>query len=173
MGQIMSAPYRLTMRTRDGGQETIGISAASDDKAVQEALQEVRAFSSLFDARLRTVWVSVDWELIKAGGELVGGGCEKLAVDPNEPKCVEHDTAHEWEAPHAVVGGMKSNPGVQGKGGGITYVEVCSLCALTCHTDTWAQDPEDGEEGLRSIRYSDEYTDAAREYYTGHKEGQS
>ena len=39
--------------------------------------------------------------------------------------------------------------------------EGCTRCGLGKHTDTWAQDPDDGTQGLRQVTYQpDRYTDA-------------
>lgn len=85
----------------------------------------------------------------------------KVAVEPAEPKC-EGDE-HDWQSPHEIVGGIAENPGVFGHGGGVTIHEVCSVCGCGRILDTWAQDPTDGEQGLRSVRYLDrvEFAEAA------------
>jgi hypothetical protein len=62
-----------------------------------------------------------------------------------------HD--HDWQSPHALVGGLKENPGVRGHGGGVVIHEVCVHCGTLRVTDTWAQNPSTGEEGLESVRY--------------------
>lgn len=41
---------------------------------------------------------------------------------------------HKWNRPHALVGGLKENPGVFGdSGGGISVHEVC-VCGASRHT---------------------------------------
>lgn len=71
-----------------------------------------------------------------------------------EPPCVEgHE--HDWQSPVSVVGGIKENPGVWGHGGGVIIREACSHCGYFRVTDTWAQDPETGEEGLREVSYEE------------------
>lgn len=74
----------------------------------------------------------------------------KLALDPPEPKCTAE---HEWKQSFRLFGGCKENPGVQGHGGGVTIKEYCPHCGAGRYTDTWAQDPEDGEQGLQLICY--------------------
>ena len=83
----------------------------------------------------------------------------KITIDPEEPACVGgHD--HDWQSPHAIVGGIESNPGVRGHGGGVKITEVCMRCGCGKHTDTWAQDPEDGQQGLHAVSYEpDEFAD--------------
>lgn len=77
----------------------------------------------------------------------------KIAIDPDEPDCTGE--AHDWQSPIRIVGGIKENPGVHGHGGGVTIHEVCALCGCHRHRDTWAQDSEDGTQGLQSVRYED------------------
>lgn len=72
-------------------------------------------------------------------------------VDPEEPPCTEGK--HDWQAPVEIVGGIKENPGIWGHGGGVTIQEVCMHCGCGKFTDTWAQDPETGEQGLTSVEY--------------------
>lgn len=75
-----------------------------------------------------------------------------LQVDPKEPDC-EDDQEHDWCSPIEVVGGIKENPGVFGNGGGIIIKSVCSHCGIYRITNTWAQRPDTGEQGLESVSY--------------------
>jgi hypothetical protein len=83
----------------------------------------------------------------------------KIAIDPHTPECADgtkapgSDQQHNWQTPLALVGGNRSNPGVFSSGGGIRSKEVCVHCGCTKTTDTWAQDPEDGEQGLTAITF--------------------
>jgi hypothetical protein len=77
-----------------------------------------------------------------------------LSIDPEEPDCAEgHE--HDWKTPYSVLGGLKENPGVQGHGGGAICKEVCAHCGVYKITDTWAQRPDNGEQGLRSVSYEE------------------
>ena len=76
-----------------------------------------------------------------------------LDFDPVVPDCTTGE--HSWVAPHEVVGGFSSNPGVWGKGGGIVSEDFCEKCATRRTTDSWAQDPETGQQGLDSVKYRD------------------
>jgi hypothetical protein len=80
----------------------------------------------------------------------------KVAVDPDEPKCGEGGE-HDWQSPYDLVGGCKSNPGVWGHGGGVVINEACVRCGCKRVTDTWAQDGETGEQGLRGVSYERGY----------------
>lgn len=83
----------------------------------------------------------------------------KVQIDPEEPACIDRED-HDWQSPLEIVGGIKENPGVYGHGGGVTIQEVCMRCGCGKLTDTWAQDPETGEQGLRSVTYEpDKYAD--------------
>ena len=77
----------------------------------------------------------------------------RIAIEPEEPECEEGE--HEWVSPLSVVGGIAENPGCWGHGGGVIYTEVCLHCGAYRETDTWAQDRETGEQGLRSVTYRD------------------
>ena len=75
-----------------------------------------------------------------------------VAIDPTEPACSGYED-HDWRAPHALVGGLKENPGVHGHGGGVVIAEVCVRCGCKRTTDTWAQNRSTGEQGLTSVGY--------------------
>ena len=75
----------------------------------------------------------------------------RVAVEPDEPACSADE--HDWQRPVALVGGIESNPGVWGHGGGVTIQEVCMTCGCGKKTDTWAQDMEDGVQGLTSVTF--------------------
>ncbi len=79
---------------------------------------------------------------------------DTVQLDPPEPDCVDGQ-AHDWQSPHDVVGGLTENPGVWGHGGGVQIVEVCAHCGGYRETDTWAQRPDTGEQGLESVSYRD------------------
>lgn len=76
----------------------------------------------------------------------------RITKEPEELPCT-CDTGHEWCTPYEVLGGIKENPGCWGHGGGVRYREVCRHCGSYMTVDTWAQDPETGEQGLKSVSY--------------------
>lgn len=76
----------------------------------------------------------------------------RVTIDPEAPDCV-NDDKHDWQSPHELVGGLKENPGVWGKDGGVIIVEACLRCGCKRERNTWAQDRETGERGLESVRY--------------------
>jgi len=54
----------------------------------------------------------------------------EVGSDPEPPACVADE--HDWQTPHAVVGGLRENPGVWSAGGTTTtYHYVCAHCG--CH----------------------------------------
>ena len=101
--------------------------------------------------------------LISADGDIdriddideTGGGGR---VDPPEPECPQNGE-HDWVTPHALVGGLKENPGVHGHGGGVTVQYVCRHCGCGKLIDTWVQDPSTGVQGLESVEYTTDLTD--------------
>lgn len=106
-----------------------------------------------------TIWIRVRaWQTcltLTDDGEVIeeraNGEEHTIAVDPMEPECACEE--HDWCSPHSVLGGLRENPGVRGNGGGVIAREVCAHCGAYRVTDTWAQDPETGEQGLRSVSY--------------------
>lgn len=74
-------------------------------------------------------------------------------LEPPEPDCPDHDE-HDWQSPHAIVGGIAENPGVHGSGGGVVISECCMHCGCRRTTDTWATDPTNGTQGHTTICYS-------------------
>jgi hypothetical protein len=104
----------------------------------------------------KTFWVTV--EISDEGEE---ESCSiTVAIDPPEPDCLR-DCEHDWQSPYEIVGGIESNPGVWGNGGGVIVHEVCMYCHMLKRTDTWAQDPSTGRQGLTSIKYDAErYSDS-------------
>jgi hypothetical protein len=95
-----------------------------------------------------TIWIRVT--IFDEDGDWVD--TVHVAIDPTEPACSGYEE-HDWRAPHALVGGLKENPGVHGHGGGIVIAEVCVRCGCKRTTDTWAQDRSTGEQGLTSVSY--------------------
>ena len=86
---------------------------------------------------------------------------EEHTEEPTPPECLDTADSHEWASPIEIVGGIKENPGVHGKGGGVVIHEVCQRCGTHRHTDTWATDRETGEEGVRSLSYTEPDTASA------------
>lgn len=100
----------------------------------------------------RTVWEDVRIEWIDEDGDECEDVVRNIAIDPPEPKCVR-GKEHDWQRPYSIVGGLKENPGVWGSGGGVKGVEVCVHCGCAKHWDSWAQRPDNGVQGLDSVRY--------------------
>jgi len=76
---------------------------------------------------------------------------DTVQCDEDEPGC--SGSEHDWQSPIELVGGIKENPGVWGKGGGVVITEVCMCCGCKRTTDTWAQRPDTGQQGLTSVSY--------------------
>lgn len=133
-----------TMRYLDGSgaEETL---EAEDLAEAVEAGRERCADTA--DTAACTQWV--DFELLDRDGDSLGTW--EVAIDPAEPPCSGQE--HDWQMPHAIVGGISESPGVWGHGGGVRTAEVCMLCRCGRHTDTWAQRPDTGEQGKVSVCY--------------------
>lgn len=85
-----------------------------------------------------TAWIAVDVQ------DLARDTLDTVmrTVEPDEPDC-DDDDGHAWERDGTV----------RGHGGGVVIDETCAHCAWHRVTDTWAQDPSTGEQGLTSIKY--------------------
>lgn len=100
-----------------------------------------------------TIWIDVDLTADDGTDERI-----TVAIDPDEPEC-DHDLPeatpgkHCWRSPYELVGGIEENPGVWGHAGGVIITEACVRCGCQKTTDTWAQRPDTGEQGLQSIQY--------------------
>lgn len=89
-----------------------------------------------------TQWISLTVKHLDDDGEEVSEGV-RIAIDPPEPDCIG-DNAH-------LFGLCK----VFGNGGGVILNETCVHCGCVRRSNTWAQDPSTGEQGLASTTYSD------------------
>lgn len=96
---------------------------------------------------VRTIWLDVDLRSETGHEDRV-----TTQIDPTEPACGD-GREHGWQSPHAIVGGLRENPGVRGHGGGVICTEVCLRCGCARITDTWAQRRDTGEQGLTSVEY--------------------
>ena len=130
-----------------------GESQLIDAETLEDAIEQARRWAAEgdWDTTNGTIWVNAYLIEIDADGD-EDTHCIKATIDPEEPECLDGQE-HDWQAPHEIVGGIKENPGVWGHGGGVTIQEVCLHCGCGRLKDTWAQDPETGEQGLDSIQY--------------------
>jgi hypothetical protein len=133
-----------TFRLSEGGCEYEVVEADSLDSALVLARENLDPSAYTVDS---TIWVQVQ----AVHNDTEESASAKVRLDPPEPKC--SGKKHSWKSPHALVGGIKSNPGVFAHGGGVVIHEVCMACGCERVTDTWAQDMTDGEQGLQSVRY--------------------
>lgn len=101
-----------------------------------------------------TIWVrDYAWAAIPYTGDIDEDSevSVRVAIEQAEPECTEAE--HDWQSPYEMLGGLKENPGVWGKGAGLIIRRVCAHCGKYRVIDTWAQDPETGEQGLESVGY--------------------
>ena len=137
----------------DGGETQI------EADTIADALREAKEWASAgdWDMDEGTIWVdvSVESEEQDEDGDPAESRSFTLAIDPDEPDCEGEE--HDWQSPHEIVGGIKENPGVWGHGGGVIISECCIRCGCKRMTDTWAQRPDTGEQGLRSVSYQPDH----------------
>lgn len=100
-----------------------------------------------------TIWIRGRVDELDAAGATVASKTVVVGLDPEEPDCITGD--HDWQSPYEILGGLRENPGVWGHGAGCIIHEVCMHCGAAQITDTWAQDPETGKQGLTSVRYEE------------------
>lgn len=155
--------YKLT--SEDGGEETI------QAKSLEAAVERLKEWLSEGDyGEIKsTIWVTghvsewIDDDDDDDGWEVTE--TVTVSIDPSEPKCSDGHYGHDWHQDVRIVGGIKENPGVWGHGGGVVIVEACHKCGCGKTTDTWAQNPSTGEQGLTSVKYvQNEFSDAIHEW---------
>lgn len=147
--QTTQTTYEVRMDEADGER----IEAGTLEEAMEKAEEWIK--NGEWDASEGTVYLTgylVEITLDEDGDEVEEDHEITVTVDPEEPKCTEAE--HDWQAPHSLVGGIKENPGVWGHGGGVTMREACMHCGCGKFTDTWAQNPNNGEQGLTSVKYT-------------------
>ena len=158
--------YRAVLDGGNGGETTI--TATTIEGAL--AATRVWAREGDWDTSSGTIWVDVYVES-EHGDRLPD---HNVNIAPPEPPCrpldmvsypdtgaaepprsgdVDSPEGHRWRSPHSIVGGIRENPGVYGHGGGVTCAYVCTRCGCGKHTDSGAQNPDTGTQGLSSIAY--------------------
>lgn len=133
----------------DDGGATLEISASSMEEAVEEAESWCRGGDWLEGGDDDTYYITVRVRDLATDDE----DEVTVTIEPEEPEC-EDGEDHDWQSPIELVGGVKENPGVWGHGGGVRIYEVCMRCGCGRLTDTWAQNPSNGEQGLTSVKYT-------------------
>lgn len=133
------------------------IDADTAEEALDVAKNNVDA--SNYNDVDKTMWIEVEVYC----NETEERARATVQCDPDEPDCPSH-AKHDWQSPHEIVGGLEENPGVHGHGGGVIITEVCMHCGCERVTDTWAQNPTTGEQGLESVTYDPgKYADEVEE----------
>lgn len=138
--------YRLS----EDGQHYTTIAAPDIEAALEIARENVEPYNYIGALDGGTIWVDVRATSVSDAGDTA---VDTVTLHPPEPMCSEAE--HDWQSPIEVVGGCEQSPGIQGHGGGIISREVCAHCGRYRITDTWAQRPDTGEQGLESVAYGD------------------
>lgn len=125
--------------TEDGA-ECGSVEADTLDEALDLARDLIECGNSGYDLRDGPVHATyyVTSDATGARGRL------RITWQQLVPDC-ESGEDHDWQSPHAIVGGICETPGVHGHGGGVIIRECCARCGMYRITDTWAQDPATGE----------------------------
>lgn len=110
-----------------------------DQEERREALDAYMDSSDFGDPVPFTRWANVS---IGPAHEGYDGLCRvRREIPATEPECT-HDDGHEYDDGHD-----------QCHGAGIISTATCRQCGLKRTTNTDAQDPKNGEQGLTSVRY--------------------
>lgn len=126
----------------DGNAE---IGYVGDDK-VRSGKRAAEAYVECGDwgDRNETKWITVRAWLagINPDGDEVEVKAEShtITLEPEEPTC--ESPLHEWK-----------QLSLRGNGGGVIIRERCEQCGVERTINTWAQDPETGEQGLHQVTY--------------------
>jgi len=104
-----------------------------------------------------TVWVWRTAATIDDDGQLqyveVDRDSYLIVRDPPEPECEASESGeHRWEAPYKLVGGIRENPGVWGRGAGVATLQVCVLCG-TCRNENTATQGANTEHDHDTVSY--------------------
>jgi hypothetical protein len=94
-----------------------------------------------------------------------------VTIDPHVPTCDDRrdeitqrdNDGHDWRSP-IWLGGLESNPGVSGNGGGVRIKTVCRCCGAYKRVDTW--DTNAWGETFESVCY-DKADDESEEWLAG------
>jgi hypothetical protein len=135
-----------------------GVNEAIEAKSMKAARKAAHEWQRKgdWDTLNGTIWVETYVIPVDEDGNEQWSEHERITtqIDPEAPRCVDGACdSHDWQSPHEVVGGLRENPGVWGKGGGLVFQEVCMRCGCGRTTDTWAQRRDNGEQGLTSVSY--------------------
>jgi hypothetical protein len=143
------------------GEGSYPLKAASLSDAIEEAEDMIK--DGDYGKLESTIWVDYGIVEYDDEGELDTVYDGTVALDPTEPTCADgYD--HDWVSPLWLFGGVEENPGVFAHGGGVVIYEACRHCGTEKVIDSWAQRPDTGEQGLRSVEYTPgKHTDSFRE----------
>lgn len=137
-----------------GNSEEIRLAAEAQPRIyLEEWLQD-----GGWDTSQGTIWVSGRITPLDDEGELLDAETlyVTVTIEQAEPDCADGTLEHSWLSGDDLweaAGGLRENPGVGGHGGGVIITDVCGSCGVRRTTDTWAQNPATGEQGLRSVRW--------------------
>jgi hypothetical protein len=115
--------------------------------ALYEARERAEAWAREGDYGEITSTIWVDVEIDDEDGDTVE--TVTVEIDPREPDCTAAE--HHWIADGAKGFGYV----LRGNGGGVISQAACVHCGTRRISDSWAQRPDTGEQGLDSVRYED------------------
>jgi hypothetical protein len=140
-------------------------SSCSEAIEADSAKGAAREFAEDYDPENKSYRVNV--YVMEDGEDFEDAQDIFITIDPREPSCTiygETYDEHAWCDAYELVGGIRSNPGVWGEGGGVRTLTICKRCGCARKVNTWDTDPSNGEH-FESLEYDsddsilDEYHD--------------
>lgn len=137
--------------------EYVSEAIEADSREAAEHIAESFWRDGDWDVSTGCVWVEYHLAESDEDGEAKDGTDDRytITIEQPEPECTDEESGHDWQSPHSIVGGIESNPGVWGNGGGVIINECCMKCGCQKKTNTWAQNPADGTQGHTVTSYSE------------------
>jgi hypothetical protein len=133
-----AACRRYTWRLEEEGHEYAIVSALDLEEAIDIARGNVDRGNYCDGGGGETLYIHVRARNVATGES----DSARVACEPDEPACADDDHERVW-----------TDERVSGHGGGVIITEVCAHCGARRTIDTWAQDRQTGEQGLRSVSY--------------------
>jgi len=128
------------------------IEAGTIEEAAKKA-KEWAADGDYGDASLPIFFDVRIYRVDSDGKEIEDGETDsvEVCIPQPEPDCDEDGPEHDWQSPHAIVGGMPENPGLFLTGSGTKIVMACLKCGCRFTSQTGYQRPDNGATVAESV----------------------
>jgi len=120
----------MKYETREESGATQIVEADSIQDAIERSEEWVAdgSYDQRVMVRFSVYEIGEDGEPVEDGESYTGE--VEAGPQPKVPECADGSSAHDWQSPHALVGGLEENPGVYKSGTREIYTHqyVCGLC---------------------------------------------